>query len=370
MKLNQLTDKLLKKSWPKQKIRQLVGEYRSLHHAYAEDSDIRRNAASGGVGSALLISLIQAGEIDGALVCNTQIEAGKVRAHFSIATSEAEIIAAQGSKYVETAFIKEAFPLIRNFDGLVAVVGLPCDITNLSRWIDKDQELAKKVCLKIALVCSHNSRTGLVDAITHQLEKQTNAKIISYRFKRGHWRGELVAEFDNGTTVKKPFSYFGLYQNLFFFSEKKCMVCNDHFGYQSDISLGDVWAYRFKDDPIKKTGLIIRTEVGEQAWAIAMKSGLMISTPLDINDILDGQARAAPFHYNVSARSRVAPLIGYKIPDKTNAHVTWYDWLNALMALFNMRWSESRRWRGLIFKLPRPILKLLLYFRKGLESLP
>ncbi|MCG8067713.1 MAG: Coenzyme F420 hydrogenase/dehydrogenase, beta subunit C-terminal domain [Candidatus Thiodiazotropha taylori] len=368
--LNQLTDRLLKKEWSEETIEQLVGDYQSLYHAYAEDPQVRLNAASGGVGSALLIELIKAGEITGALVCNTRIESGKVRAHFSIATTEQEILEAQGSKYVETAFMKEALPLIREFDGSVAVVGLPCDITNLRRWLHKDEVLAAKVRLTIALVCGHNSRTELVDGITVKLENLAGGKLQSYRFRRGHWRGQLEASFDNGSHIEKPFSYFSLYQNLFFYSEKKCLVCHDHFGYQADISLGDVWAYRFKDDPIKKTGVIIRSESGQQAWSAALQSKRISSTDLDISDILDGQARAAPYHYNVSARSRVAHLLGYKIPDKTNSRVSWHQWLSALMALFNMRWSENKRWRGLIFKLPRPILKLLLYFRKGLESLP
>ncbi|MCG8031788.1 MAG: Coenzyme F420 hydrogenase/dehydrogenase, beta subunit C-terminal domain, partial [Candidatus Thiodiazotropha taylori] len=137
----------------------LVGEYRELYHAYATDESNRVNAASGGAGSALLISLLEQDEIDGALVCNTVIEKGKIRAHFSIATSKQEILDAQGSKYVETAFMKEALPLIRQFHGRVAVVGLPCDITNLTRWIAKDNDISNKVKLKIALVCGHNSRT-------------------------------------------------------------------------------------------------------------------------------------------------------------------------------------------------------------------
>jgi coenzyme F420-reducing hydrogenase beta subunit len=367
---NQLTDRLLKKQWSAETIGLLVGKYRHLYHAYAADPEIRLNAASGGAGSALLIELLKSGEIAGALVCNTRVEEGKVRAHFAIATSEEAILSAQGSKYVETAFMKEALPLIRDFDGPVAVIGLPCDITNLNRWIAKDARLAQRVRITIALVCGHNSTTGLIDGITSKLETQARDRLTSYRFRRGHWRGQLQAGFENGATITKPFSYFSLYQNLYFFSEKKCLVCHDHFGYHADISLGDVWAYRFKDDPIKKTGVIIRSTAAEKVWSTATRDKRIISTELNITDILDGQARAAPYHYNVSARSRVASLMGYKIPDKTRSEVAWHEWLTALLALFNMRWSENKRWKGLIFKLPRPILKLLLYFRKGLESLP
>ncbi|MET0067233.1 MAG: Coenzyme F420 hydrogenase/dehydrogenase, beta subunit C-terminal domain [Candidatus Thiodiazotropha sp.] len=359
----------MKKTWSDSRIGQLLGDYRALHHAYAKDPDTRTNAASGGVGSALTIGLLQAGEIDGVLVCTARVEEHRVRARFTIATRAEEILAAQGSKYVETAFMKEALPLIREFSGRVAVFGLPCDIGNLSRWMAKDAQLADKVRLKIALVCGHNSRTQLIDRITHKLEQQAGSPLTAYRFRRGHWRGQLEAGFANGSRISKSFSYFSLYQNLFFFSEKKCLACHDHFGYHADISLGDVWAYRFKDDPIKKTGVIIRSEAGQRLWDAAQGQALIEASPLSVHDILDGQARAAPYHYNVSARSRVAPLLGYKLPDTLGCRVSWHEWLTAWMAMSNMRWSESPRWRDWIFKLPRPLLKLYLYFRKGLESL-
>jgi coenzyme F420 hydrogenase subunit beta len=367
--LNRLTDKLLKKTWSETRIQQLLGDYRQLHHAYAKNPRTRTNAASGGVGTALTLGLLEAGEIDGVLVCATRIEDGRVRAHFQIATHADEILSAQGSKYVETAFMKEALPLIRGFSGRLAVFGLPCDIANLTRWMAKDPQLADKVRLKIALVCGHNSRTQLVDTITQKLEQQAGSRLTAYRFRKGHWRGELEAGFENGNTLNKPFSYFSLYQNLFFFAEKKCLACHDHFGYHGDISLGDVWSYRFKDDPIKKTGVIIRSEAGQGLWEAVQQQDLIEAMPLSVSDILDGQARAAPYHYNVSARSRVAPLLGYKLPDELGCRVRWHEWFTAWMAMSNMRWSESPRWRGWIFKLPRPLLKLYLYFRKGLESL-
>ncbi|MEW8587025.1 MAG: coenzyme F420 hydrogenase/dehydrogenase beta subunit N-terminal domain-containing protein, partial [Candidatus Thiodiazotropha sp.] len=88
--LDQVADMLLRKTWTETRINTLVGEYQELYHAYASEDSVRVNAASGGVGSALLISLLEQGEIDGALVCNTNIEMEKVRARFSIATTKQE----------------------------------------------------------------------------------------------------------------------------------------------------------------------------------------------------------------------------------------------------------------------------------------
>ena len=46
----------------------------------------------------------------------------------------------------------------------------------------------------------------------------------------------------------------------FFFSEKKCLACYDHYGYDADISVGDIWSYHLKNNPIKHTALVIKNE--------------------------------------------------------------------------------------------------------------
>jgi hypothetical protein len=83
---------------------------------------------------------------------------------------------------------------------------------------------------------------------------------------------------------------------------------------------------------------------------------------------MDGQARIGPAHYNVTARSRAGRWMGLRIPDRVQAEVTWHDQLNALWTLANVRLSESAWGRRLIFALPRPVIRGLLYLKKGLES--
>jgi len=49
--------------------------------------------------------------------------------------------------------------------------------------------------------------------------------------------------------------------------------------------------------------------------------------------------------------------------------VTWHAYLNAFITIANMRLSDKSWGKKLIFIMPRPILKLGLYFKKALESL-
>lgn len=364
-----LVDRLLKKTWSDSDINRYVGEYVGVYLTHAREIAFREKAASGGATSAILIDCLRRGSIDGAVVCRTVVDDGKVRAHFVLATTEEEILSARGSKYVETRFLKEVLPLIRNFSGRVAVTGLPCDLTALKHRASKEPELQTKIGLTIALVCGHNSRVGLIDEITSRLEKEVGSRLTDYRFRVGHWRGNIEAEFANGRTLCKPTKYFNDYQNLFMFCQRKCLACSDHFGYAGDITVGDVWLFRLRDDPIKHTALIARTQIGQTACQDAIDNGTLESQTMDIRDVMDGQARIGPAHYNVSARQRAGSLFGIRLKDTVRMQVSWHSYLNAILSMAGMRLSESPAGQRLIFATPRPILKSLLYMKKALESL-
>lgn len=364
-----LIDKVLKKHWSDDDVHRYVGTFLSTHLTHASSFATREKAASGGTISALFIHALDAGLIDGAVVCKTVLVNGKVRAQFTIARSAEEVLAGRGSKYVETRFLQEVLPLIRAFEGRVAVVGLPCDIAALKHRCAKEPELFNKVKLTVALVCGHNSRTELIDNITARLERESGQKIKDYRFRVGHWRGRLEADLENGTTISKPTKFFNDYQNLFFFSEKKCMACIDHYGYDADISIGDVWLFGLKQDPIKHSGVIVRTPEGGHVYQSTLDAGHIHSQALNIRDIMDGQSRIGPAHYNVSARVQAGKIWGLKLKDTVNERVTWHAYLNALITIANMRLSEKPWGQKLIFSIPRPVLKAGLYFKKALETL-
>ena len=215
--LGKILDKWLKKKWSDEDVHNYVGDYLDAFISYSTNLNVREKCASGGTTTSLLIQGLLNGDFDGAIVCKTTVDQGKVRTHFCIATEANDILEARGSKYVETKFLAEVLPLVRGFEGKLAIVGLPCDISALKRFCNKDSELADKIVFTIALFCGHNSRFALIDEITARIERDSRKQIIDYRFRVGHWRGQLEAVFEDGTIVSKPTKYFNDYQNLFFF---------------------------------------------------------------------------------------------------------------------------------------------------------
>lgn len=367
--LGKFVDKAVKKTWSDEDITKYFGHYQYALLTHSADREIRQYSASGGTTTTLLAHSIRSGLIDGAVVCRSVLMEGKVRPQFYIAESLDDLMPSQGSKYVETKFLHEVLPLVRSYEGRLAVVGLPCDLSALRRWMSKDAEIGEKVVYTVGLVCGHNSRAGLIDQVTGDLEKKAGSELTDYKFRIGHWRGHIKADFADGQTLTPSTKMFNDYQNLFFFCERKCLACFDHYAYEADITIGDVWLYRLKSDPIKRTGVVVRTDAGKAPLEAALADGAIRSEPLDIRDIMDGQSRIGPAHYNVSARAKVAGFFGIKLKDPVGQKVKWHSYVNAFITLANVRLSESPKGRRIIFAMPRPLIRAYLVLKKGLETL-
>ena len=367
--IGRIVDRLTRKDWTVQELSAILGSDASAAWTtHAADSEIRAEATSGGTVSALVIHGIERGLFDGAILCTTSIEDGKVRAKFVLARTKEDVLSCRGSKYVETRFLREVLPILRSTPGRFAVCGLPCDISNLRRWEERDPELADRVALRIALFCGHNSRKELIDGITLRLSREASpARLVDFHFRRGHWRGALLATYSNGVSISKPATYFTDYRNLGCFSEKKCIACFDHFGYDSDLSIGDVWLYSLRHDSIKHSGVLVRTDRAAQLMSSAIEGQVIAATSVPIRMMLDGQSRSAPSHYNITARSQAGRRLGIYVPDPIGLKTTWVQRLSAYVGLLNMRLSEQPN-SAWIFSIPRPLIRLYLYFKKGLES--
>jgi coenzyme F420-reducing hydrogenase beta subunit len=368
-RVNRCFSSVLKKNWTKEAIQKYVGAYRRCFFSYARDPSLRENAASGGSITAILADLLDRRAIRGAVVCRSVVNAeGFLRPEFFMATDLEALKGAQGSQYSAVHFGRQALPLIRSFEGKVAVVALPCDIKMLRVAMGNDPNLKDKVLVMISLFCGHNSEPVLTDRIIDRL-RPGQKRLTAFRYRTGHWRGQLKATFEGGEIATRPFSCFSDYQNLFFCAQRKCHHCFDHTGYHADVSAGDIWSLRMKDNPIKHTALITRSEIGDDVVAAAFTSGYLLGQEEPIEEVCDGQARSLPTHYHVTARAKLGWIAHEKINDEVHGRVKFRQYIVAALNLFNERVSRSKAGKRIIFALPRPVLKAYLYFIKLLESL-
>lgn len=274
-----------------------MGDYLSCRMGYASDSAIRKNAASGGMVTALLCSLLKNHDIDGALVVQTAFtKDGRLTWQTRIAQSVQQICEASSSVYMSIPMLAHLDEL-RAFDGRLAVVLTPCMMRAFCRILEQDEKLRKKIVLKIGLFCSgaHD-----VKATEYALDKsgisRQGAKRLYYR--RGHWRGRSCVIYEDGS--QKEFSYTRsvcAYKNAYFFVQKSCLTCKDQFAQCADISFGDVWLREVKKDAIKYTGCIVRSRRAYQMLQRAQRQGEIRTRPLRAEQMLQSQARALTFKY-------------------------------------------------------------------------
>jgi coenzyme F420-reducing hydrogenase beta subunit len=366
--LKKLEQKIGTREWSTGDIDKYVGQHLETWFSYAADRQIREGAASGGSVTALLCHLLESAQVDGVLAVRTVVQDDQVHPRFFIATSREELLAARGSKYSAVYFVRHGLPLLRSFEGRLAAVLLPCDARSLQAARRKDPGLDEKIRCVISLVCGHNSEPELTRLVVDRI-RGNRGRLVDYVYREGHWRGQLKATFENGETVERPFSTFSDYQNLYCFAQRKCHHCHDHFGYFSDISAGDIWSPRMKQEPIKHTALIVRNPRGRQIVHDAIAAGTLMARKEPVEEVCDGQARTLPFHYNTTCRARIGRLFGLKIKDRVNERVRWNDYLVALIAIFNQQITSTRLGRKLVRLVPRSLLRAYLYVFKGLESL-
>jgi coenzyme F420 hydrogenase subunit beta len=367
-KIYALLEKKSIKNWDNSHIETYIGHYKKAYTGYSTLNSLRINAASGACTTQILKTALEKNLIQGALVCKTSIWNNKVRPKIYIAKTIEELLDSQGSTYVLTDYMKKAPQLIKDFDGNLGIVGLPCEIKSIKKLAAKNQAVKNKIAFTISLFCGHTSDTELIDAVTQKLLKTYSSPLKNYVFRKGHWRGKLQAVLENGTIVERHSFYYNQYQNLFFHCSFKCFSCFDQFGYDADINVGDAWLIEYKKNPIKHNILIAKTKKGLEIIDDLKNDNILKLHQIPITKVLDAQSRSVLLHYNVSSRHKMGKMHGMSIPDRVKQKTTWHQNLLAWLILFNWRWSKSKRAHW-IFKMPQPVVTLYLYFFKLLQIL-
>ena len=334
---------------------------------HAGDEDVRSQAASGGVVSALLLHLLERGDIDAALVTKIDCSDGNIGCKVFLARSREEILEARTSKYVDVPVFREGVKLLEEFEGKVAVVALPCHTTLFRRLAERRPDLGRKIKYIVALLCGHSCRQYLLEKA---LEKQgvTPSEVTDFAFRRGHWRGQMMGTCSDGSEFAFPFNRFSVYHNLNFFCLPRCLKCHDHTGYGSDFSVGDAWLREMKTEPVKHSLLLTRNDAATAVVEQMIADGDLIARPTDAATVFRAQKRALIYHYNVSARARAGKWHGVRIKDTVHARVRWNDLLAAHLILINHRLSQNPRTRDWIFRVPRAIVYAYFLFLKFLQN--
>jgi coenzyme F420 hydrogenase subunit beta len=230
-----------------------------VHESFSACVDpMIEGAQDGGVVSALLISLLEAGEIDGALVAReSEEEPWKGEAY--LATTPDEVRECAGSFYNQTLALAHV-----DFKGYelppnprIAVVGTPCEIEGIKAmqarpWTWGSSQV-EAITLTIALLCtkSFNYEKLMLEEVRDKrgvdLDEVGRVDVIRGKF--------IVQDRDGETIFEEPIRDFhGA-------ALKGCDECADFMGHAADISVGSVGSVD------GYSSVLIRSEEGLEAFS-------------------------------------------------------------------------------------------------------
>lgn len=341
-----------------------TGKVEKVWVGHATNNDISSNAASGGIVSSVLANLLTSGQIDGALVSKMKIKDGMAMPHGVIATNIDELVANQGSIYIDFPLLnKETIEKIKAFNGSLAVVALPCQVNALRKMMTNDEQLNDKIKLIIGLYCGHTSQPELLDKV---FEKKgiKYQDVSSFRFRKGLWRGTAQVTLKNGDTISWPTAFYNLYQNLFILSAKRCLYCTDHYAEQADISCGDIWLFKHRKDSVKHSIFTARTLQGIQAIESCIKAEDISVTDSTQEELFKANKRAAIYHKAIAARAKACSKYSQNIIVPAEAQKARWNELLAAKLIAKIQHTPADK----MMSKNRRYLKFLLYVFKGLTN--
>ncbi|MCK5785901.1 MAG: Coenzyme F420 hydrogenase/dehydrogenase, beta subunit C-terminal domain [Candidatus Sabulitectum sp.] len=246
-----------------------IGHYDDVISARATDPDVVEVATDGGVVTSLLIHMLEAGHIDGAVV-STSLD-GYTRQAI-VATSREEILQAAGSHFGELPHLEEVGEKYANYVSVVkftckdnpqklkklAVVGTPCQITSIRNMQALAIVPSDIITFTIGLFCMQCFEMGnLMDKEFIKSRRIDPGEIATMNIKE-----DFILTLKSGLKVHIPM------KEIEEIARPACLKCNYFANDYADISVGGLGS------PEKHTTVMIRTIRGRlmMADALAKKS--------------------------------------------------------------------------------------------------
>lgn len=246
------------------------------------DEAWREDSQDGGVVTSVLSHLLEAGEIDGALIA-TESDDDPWKAESFLATTHEELVANTGTIYNQTMALgnldlarwEHKLP-DKPFEEIsLAIVGTPCEIEGIRALQDfewdyqKQNEGVRAVDYTIALMCTKNFNYHKL--IGEQLEEKRGISPEKIG-KMDVLHGKLMVDDHDGERI--------LEEEIAEFHDaalKGCDECADFTGYCADLTVGSVGS---SDE---YSSVIVRTQTGMDAWKLTERD-------LDYHDLEDKTA--------------------------------------------------------------------------------
>jgi coenzyme F420 hydrogenase subunit beta len=263
----------------------LIGRYVSCYTGFSGDPDERFSSSSGGFAPAILRVLFRLGEIDAA-IATSPFECRRFLVEPIVINGEQEIAKSRGSKYCPVPVNVLLRRVLENEPRRYAFVGLPCHIHGLRLAQQAKPRLREWVPFAIGIFCG--GMMGL--QATYRILERSGISVSEVRaltYRGDGWPGFMMIKTRDGRVIRLPYPEYG--RGLSHFEPDRCRLCADPVAELADISLGDAWLPRFRDDHIGRSVTILRSPSSERLFSRAIDMGIVEAEPISIQEVAESQ---------------------------------------------------------------------------------
>lgn len=260
-----------------------IGEIISCRVGRSANETIFTNSQSGGIATALLVHLLESGRVSGAVVATMQ--GRPPRGSVMLARTVDEIKGAQKSKYLPVPMLSLVSD-IRESDGQLAFIGLPCHMHGLQNLLSLYPDLESKIGIRIGLFCDCIQTNAVIDFFSNKATNQPVKYLVFKDKLRPSYPGNPVVTCNDGSEVVLNASLRLEVKD--FFTPPRCRLCFDRINASADIVLGDPHGIRNIDRKHGETLVLTRTERGEKEVCAAENAGYIKTRKTDVYEALRG----------------------------------------------------------------------------------
>ena len=261
------------------------GPVLEIWEGYAADPEIRYQASSGGIATALGLYAIEKSQMDGVLHIKARPDVPYLN-HTVLSNNREQLLAGAGSRYAPASPC-DGLNLIENAHRPCVFIGKPCDVAAVHKILPLRLKMKEKVGLTIAFFCAGTPTTFGTFKMFQSLGIENPNDVKNVRYRGQGWPGMTTVTFlRNGTQVSKQLTYEQSWGGILEkYRQWRCYICADHTGELADVSVADAWHRSVKEEQPGLSVIIARSERGRKFLQQARDAGYLVLEPGD-SDIL------------------------------------------------------------------------------------
>lgn len=238
-----------------------LGSYIGIYTACSKNTDIRKNAVSGGVVTALVSRLLQDGEYKSAFLVNDNNYASDL-VYTERCEKTTDLTNTQKSRYLLVSHEKAVRYILANRNEKIVLVGTSCFVQGVTNLI-REYRLDRSNYFIIGLFCDRTMSMNVIEYFKRYVNCGDSLSEFFFRTKEvGGWPGGVQIRTKD-KSIDLPSAERMKVKD--YFQPERCLYCLDKLNMFGDISVGD--NYTGKDSDRKgSNSVVIRTTVGNEVW--------------------------------------------------------------------------------------------------------